>query len=72
MVENMDIADKIGQVFWYSIPFTPLITIPITWKLIKKKWYIRIIVGLLFAFGLSILFYGISLAIIFRDGMGPT
>jgi hypothetical protein len=68
----MELADKIGQILWYSIPFTPLITIPITWRLIKKKWYIRIIIGLLIAGGLSILLYGLSLAIIFRDGMGPT
>lgn len=68
----MDLADKIGQILWYSIPFTPLITIPIIWRFVKKKWYIRIIVGLLIACGLSILLYGLSLAIIFRDRVGPT
>ncbi len=68
----MGLVDKIGQILWCSIPFTPLITIPVIWRLIKKKWYIRIIIGLLIAGGLSILLYGLSLAIIFRDGMGST
>jgi len=64
--------DVIGKFLWYSIPLTPLITIPIVWKIIKQKWYINILVGLLIALLLSLLLYGVSLAICFRDGMGPT
>jgi len=64
--------DVIGKILWYSIPFTPLITIPIVWKIIKQKWYINILVGLLIALLLSLLLYGVSLVICFRDGMGPT
>jgi ABC-type polysaccharide/polyol phosphate export permease len=66
---NLDI---IGQILWYSIPFTPVITIPIIWLTFKRKWYIKILIGLLFALILSAILYGLSLSIIFRDGMGPT
>jgi hypothetical protein len=63
--------DTFGQILWYSIPFTPIITIPIAWKLMKSKWYYKILVGLMFALILSAVLYGVSISICFRDGMGP-
>lgn len=63
--------DTIGQILWYAIPFSPIITIPITWRLIKRKWYYKILIGLIFALILSTILYGVSLSICFRDGMGP-
>ncbi len=63
--------DTIGQVLWYAIPFTPIITIPIAWRLIKRKWYYKILIGLIFALILSTILYVVSLSICFRDGMGP-
>jgi uncharacterized membrane protein len=61
----------IGLIFWYSIPLTPFITIRAAWKYLKVKKLYRILVGILFALLLSFIFYNISLAIIFRGGMGP-
>ena len=63
--------DTIGQIFWYAIPFTPLLTIPVIWRLSNKRKIVRVIIGLAFALVLSFIFYRISLAIIFRNGMGP-
>ncbi|HPI20222.1 MAG TPA: hypothetical protein PKY56_07620 [Candidatus Kapabacteria bacterium] len=64
--------DTFGQILWYSIPFTPIITIPIAWILIKRKWYYKILIGLIFALILSTILYVVSLSICFRDGMGPS
>jgi 4-amino-4-deoxy-L-arabinose transferase-like glycosyltransferase len=50
---------------------TPILTIPLAWRLMDKKKIYRIILGLLFALLLSFFLYHISLGIIFRDGMGP-
>jgi Na+/proline symporter len=63
--------DTIGQILWYAIPFTPIITIPIVWRLTKRKWYYKILIGLIFALILSTILYGVSLSICFRDGMRP-
>jgi len=63
--------DTIGQIFWYAIPLTPLLTIPLVWRLSKQRKIVRVLIGLGFALVLSFIFYLISLAIIFRDGMGP-
>jgi hypothetical protein len=63
--------DIIGQILWFAMFGTPLLTIPLTWRLLPIKKVYRVIVGLLFALVLSFLLYHISLAIIFRDGMGP-
>jgi hypothetical protein len=49
---------------------TPFFTIPLAWRLMGKKKIYRVIVELLFALLLFFL-YHTSLAIIFRDGMGP-
>lgn len=63
--------DTIGQIFWYVIPLTPLLTIPLVWRLSKVRKIVRVGIGLGFALLLSFIFYLISLAIIFRGGMGP-
>jgi hypothetical protein len=63
--------DILGQVLWYLVFLTPLITIPITWQLRNIRKIYRVLLGLLIALVLSILLCYISLEIIFRDGMGP-
>ena len=63
--------DLLGQIFWFAMFGTPIVTIPLAWRLMDTKKIYRIIVGLLFALILSFFLYHISLAIIFRDGMGP-
>jgi hypothetical protein len=64
--------DIIGQILWFAMFLTPVVTIPLAWKLLPFKKVYRIIIGLLISLLLSFLFYHICLAIIFRDGMGPT
>jgi len=63
--------DSLGQILWFSMFITPLLTIPLAWRLLPINKIYRIIAGLLFALMLSFFLYHISLAIIFRDGMGP-
>jgi uncharacterized membrane protein len=63
--------DTLGQILWFLMFATPLITIPIVWKISNKKKVVRILIGLGLAIIMSFLLYHISLGIIFRDGMGP-
>jgi hypothetical protein len=65
------LLDLAGAVLWYTTFLTPLITIPLIWKLFKIHWIYRILIGLFFAGFLSFFFYHISLGLIFRHGMGP-
>jgi len=64
-------TDMIGQIFWFFMFVTPLITLPWVWRFYKVQLIYRIIIGLVLACLLSFLLYLISLAIIFRNGMGP-
>ena len=63
--------DMLGQILWYAIPLTLLLTIPIVWRLSKQKKIVRVLIGLGLACILSFMFYHISLTICFRDGMEP-
>jgi hypothetical protein len=63
--------DLLGQILWFSMFATPIFTIPLAWRLMDTKKIYRVIVGLFFALIFSFFLYHISLAIIFRDGMGP-
>lgn len=65
------LLDFLGGLLWCAVFVTPLITIPVVWRLMDTKKVVRVIVGLLLAFFLSVLLYFLSLAIIFRNGMGP-
>lgn len=69
---NKQTTDTIGQILWFAMFATPLLTIPLVWKFLKVGKVYRIIIGLVLAAFLSFFLYFISLAIIFRDGMGPT
>jgi hypothetical protein len=64
--------DLLGQILWFAMFGTPILTIPVAWRLMDSKKFYRILVGLVCAFILSSFLYCISLAIIFRDGMGPS
>lgn len=63
--------DTIGLILWIFMFTTPIITMPIVWRYSKKKKIIKIIISLALALILSAIIYGVSLIIIFRDGMGP-
>ncbi|WP_373551307.1 hypothetical protein [Haliscomenobacter sp.] len=68
-IKNMD---TLGQILWFAMFGTPILTIPLTWQMRGTKKIYRVIVGLFLALALSFFLYHISLAIIFRDGMGPS
>ncbi|HAP00476.1 MAG TPA: hypothetical protein DCQ93_01000 [Bacteroidetes bacterium] len=63
--------DRIGEAIWFMMFLTPLITIPLVWRLSKARKIFRIIIGLVLAFALSLFFFFISLGICFRNGLGP-
>jgi hypothetical protein len=67
-----EFKDTIGQILWFAMFGTPLLTIPFVWKFIKVRKVYRVIIGLVLAVFFSFFLYHISLAIIFRHGIGPT
>lgn len=63
--------DIIGEIFFFGMFATPIITIPIVWKLSSRNKWIKTIIGLVVAVVLSFIFYFISFAILMRNGLGP-
>ncbi len=63
--------DILGQILWVFVFASPLITVPLVWQFSEQKKAIRLVVGLLLAGFISLILCFLSLAIIFRDGMGP-
>jgi hypothetical protein len=64
--------DSIGQILWFLMFITPLISTILCWKFFEIKKIFRIIIGLFLGGIISLILYFISLSIIFRDGIGPT
>lgn len=62
--------DVIGEICWYMMFVTPLICIPIVWKISTQNIGVKLLIGLLLAFALSVFLFFFSLAILFRNGMG--
>jgi hypothetical protein len=68
---DLDInRDIVGQILWYVMFFTPLITIPIVWRLNSQNKIIKFLIGLILAFILSSLLYYISIHIAFKNFNG--
>ena len=65
------LMDIVGGILWVLMFTAPLIIMPCIWKFIDGSKMIRIVMGLILSLVCSYLLYGISLAIIFRHGMGP-
>jgi uncharacterized membrane-anchored protein YitT (DUF2179 family) len=68
----MSTPDIIGQILWFSMPLTPLVTVPLMWRWKNASKILRVIVALFLAFLISAFFYAVSLSIVFRNGMGPS
>jgi L-lactate permease len=64
--------DTLGRILWYSMFVTPLITIPVMWKVDDIRKIYRIIISLVLAAILSYIFFVVSVGIALRDGLGPT
>jgi hypothetical protein len=64
------ILDLIGQFFWMLMFIMPLVTVLIVWKMSATNKILLLIIGVLVGSFFSVLCYFISLAILFRNGMG--
>ena len=64
------ILDLIGQFFWMLMFIMPLLTVLIVWKMSETNKIMLVIIGVLMGSFFSVLCYFISLAILFRNGMG--
>jgi hypothetical protein len=64
------ILDLIGQFFWMLMFIMPLVTVLIVWKMSATNKILLVIIGVLVGSFFSVLCYFISLAILFRNGMG--
>jgi hypothetical protein len=65
------ILDIIGQVFWFEILTTPIISFFIVRRSNTLSIGAKILSGILITLVLAVFFYGVSMAIILRDGLGP-
>ncbi len=67
------VLDIIGEILWFGMFFTPVITIPLALRYNKNKTkFFRVIDVLLLAILISVVFFMVSMSILFRDGLGPT
>ena len=66
------LLDIIGQVFWFGILTTPVISFFIVRKSKTLSIGAKILLGILIAVSLAVVFYAIAMTIILRNGLGPT
>ncbi len=69
---NEQTSDSIGQLLFYLVFIAPLLSVFLCWRVLKIKIIYRIIFGLILGLALSFILFSISLAFVFRNGMGPT
>ncbi len=69
---NEQTTDTIGQILWYAMFATPLITVPLVWRTFKVQKIFRVIIGIVFACFISFFLCHISLGLIFRNGFDAT
>lgn len=72
LILNIMDIDFLGEILLACVFLTPLITIPLAWKIKEMSKGIRIFFGMLLALVISFILFQISMAILFRNGMGPT
>ena len=63
--------DTLGQILWFGTFVTPLLAVPLVWKISKQRSIVKVLIGLLIAVMSFCILYYLSLMIIFREGMGP-
>jgi len=66
------LLDIIGQIFWFGILTSPIISFFIIRKSGTLSIGAKILSGILITLILAVVFYAISMAILLRDGLGPT
>jgi hypothetical protein len=65
-------VDIIGQIFWFGILATPIISFFIVRKIGSLNTTGKVLSVVVITIFLAALFYGIAMAILLRDGLGPT
>ena len=65
------ILDIIGQIFWFGILFTPIISFFIVRKSKTFSISMKILSGILITLILVVFFYVVAMAILLRNGLGP-
>lgn len=63
--------DIIGGFLWILMFASPLIVFPFVWRLSRASFLKKCLYTILLSIPLSFACYFLSIAIIFRDGMGP-
>ena len=65
-------TDPTALFFWYAMFATPIVTIPLVWRTLKRPKISRVIVGLVFACIISFFLYFIGVSMLFNSGAGGT
>jgi len=65
-------SDTIGQILWFAMFLTPLLTVPLVWRFFKVQKVFRVLIGLVLAGFISFLLYHLSLRLIFSESPGAT
>jgi hypothetical protein len=66
------VIDIIGQIFWFGILATPLISFLILRRSRLTPTSVKILIGILLTIAMSTVFYIIAMSILLRDGLGPS
>ncbi|TAL44141.1 MAG: hypothetical protein EPN92_09205 [Chitinophagaceae bacterium] len=66
------ILDIIGQIFWFGLLATPVISFFIVRKLKTLSISEKILSGISITLVLAVVFYLVAMSIVLRDGLGPT
>jgi hypothetical protein len=69
-LKNEMIVDIIGQIFWFGILATPLISFLIVRRVDSLAIGRKILLGIGITLILAVVFYFIALGIVTRDGLG--
>lgn len=68
----MEVADVIGEIFWFGILATPLIGFVIARREKELSITAKVILAVAVTVLLSMVFYMVAMGIFMRDGLGPT
>ncbi len=60
------------NILWYFMFLTPLLTVPLTMKVLKTKPIYKLLFGMAYAMALSLLLYSILLMAVMIGGLGFT
>jgi hypothetical protein len=65
------LLDALGALFWWGIFLTPLLVFPLVWRNSTFGWPAKLFLAIGTSAVLVAFFFLISIALVFRNGMGP-